>query len=280
MKEKFILISGSAGLSRQPEKLDLAIEFVQCFTSEVLRRGGGLVVLAGAEESTKDQLGIPHIFDWVVLREVNQYARTTTDSPRCYAKVVMSDAATESKIDDTNLLTLKELQQRNVIKIHHIRRKVFTGGEYRKAELDLADAMLAIGGGKGTYSIGTKMMAAGKPVLPLDLNLGAFQNDVDGAVTLNREMMSQPNRFFPNTHSNVINRLQTISLNREIGDAKTAAQAAAEMMSRELDASTKISLKSKIKHPFSSAWQAIKTLPLISAAIKITESIIKFIPWL
>lgn len=182
MKEKFILISGSAGISLQPEKLALAIEFVQCFTSEVLRRGGGLVVLAGAEESTKDQLGIPHIFDWVVLREVNQYARTTTDSPRCYAKVIMSDAAAESKIDATNLLTLKELQQRNVIEIHHIRREVFTGGEYRNAELGLADAMLAIGGGKGTYSIGTEMTAEGKPVLPLDLDLGASQDDGDGEI--------------------------------------------------------------------------------------------------
>lgn len=271
MKEKFILISGSAGLSCQPEKLALAIEFVQCFTSEVLRRGGGLVVLAGAEESTKDQLGIPHIFDWVVLREINQHARTTTDNPRYYAKVVMSDAAAESKIDATNLLTLKELQQRNVIEICHIRREVFTGGKYRKAELDLADAMLAIGGGKGTYSIGTEMTAAGKPVLPLDLDLGASQNDGDGAVTLNREMMSQPNRFFPNTHPNVINRLQTISLNRGIGDAKTAAQAAAEMMSRELDASTKISPKSKIRWLFAIISKSVKSIPLTSAAIKVFE---------
>ena len=271
MKENFILISGSAGFSCQPEKLSLAIEFVRCFTSEVLRRGGGLVVLAGAEKSTKDQLGIPHIFDWVVLREVNQYARTTTDNPRCYAKVVMSDAATESKIDATNLPILKELQQRNVIEICHIRREVFTGGEYRKAELDLADAMLAIGGGKGTYSIGTKMTAAGKPVLPLDFDLGASQNDGDGAVTLNREMMSQPNRFFPNTHPNVINRLQTISLNRGIGDAKTAAQAAAEMMSRELDASTKISPKSKIRWLFAIISKSVKSIPLTSAAIKVFE---------
>jgi len=271
MKEKFILISGSAGLSCQPEKLALAIEFVQCFTSEVLRRGGGLVVLAGAEDATKDQLGIPHVFDWVVLREVNQHARTTTDNPRYYAKVVMSDAAAESKIDATNLLTLKELQQRDVIEICHIRREVFTGGEYRKAELDLADAMLAIGGGKGTYSIGTEMTAAGKPVLPLDLDLGASQNDGDGAVTLNREMMSQPNRFFPNTHPNVINRLQTISLNRGIGDAKTAAQAAAEMMSRELDASTKISPKSKIRWLFAIISKSVKSIPLTSAAIKVFE---------
>ena len=183
----------------------------------------------------------------------------------------MSDAATESKIDDTNLLTLKELQQRNVIENHHIRREVFTGGEYRKAELDLADAMLAIGGRKGTYSIGTKMTAAGKPVLPLDLDLGAYQDDGDGAVTLNREMISHPNRFFPNTHQNVINRLQTISLNRGIGDAKTAAQAAAEMMSRELGASSKISLKSKIRWAFAIIAKSVKSIPLTSAAIKVFE---------
>ena len=41
------------------------------------------------------------------------------------------------------------------------------------------------------------MTAAGKPVLPLDLDLGASQNDGDGAVTLNREMMSHPQPLFP-----------------------------------------------------------------------------------
>lgn len=273
MKGNFIHISGSAGISCQPEKLDLAIEFVQCFTGEVLRRGGGLVVLAGPEESAKDQRGMPRIFDWVILREVNQYAQTTTDNPRCYAKVIMSDAATESKIDYANLLTLKELQQRNVIKIHHIRREVFTGGKYRKAALDLADAMLAIGGGKGTCSIGTEMTSAGKPVLPLDLDIGAFQNDGDGAVALNREMKSCPSRFFPNTYQNVINRLQIISLNHGTSNAKMAAQAAAEMMFRELDASTRISLKSKIRWLYTIISRPVKSLHLVSAAIRIFEYI-------
>lgn len=76
MNGKFILISGSTGRECPAEKLNLAIEFVQCFTGEVLRRGGGLVALAGNEDATKDEHGTPRIFDWVVLREIEQYAQT------------------------------------------------------------------------------------------------------------------------------------------------------------------------------------------------------------
>ena len=46
MDGKFILISGSAAHQCPPDKLDTAIQFVESFTREVLRRGGGLVVLA------------------------------------------------------------------------------------------------------------------------------------------------------------------------------------------------------------------------------------------
>ena len=273
MKGKFILISGSAGRSCPPEKLNLAIEFVQCFTGEALRRGGGLVVLAGSEASTKDEHGTPRIFDWVVLREIERYAQTTTDNPRCYAKIVLSDAATQSKIDDVNLPILANLEQRKVVELHYIRREVFTGGEYRKVELDLADAILAIGGGKGTYSIAAEMMAAGKPVLPLDLEIGASQGDGDGAVALNREMMSQPSRFFPHTHQDVINRIQMLSLNRGVSDVKTVAQTAAEMMAKELGTAKKGSRKPQIRRFFAIVLSGLKSLPLASAAIKILEFI-------
>ena len=77
----------------------------------------------------------------------------------------MSDEAPESKIEDANLRLLKNLEQRNVIELYPIRREVFTGGEYRKVMVEQADAMIAIGGGKGTYSAGRGMAALGKPVL-------------------------------------------------------------------------------------------------------------------
>ena len=46
MRGKFILIYGSASRSCPLDKLDAAIDLVRCFVTEVLRRGGGVVVLA------------------------------------------------------------------------------------------------------------------------------------------------------------------------------------------------------------------------------------------
>ena len=54
MKGKFILISGSASNSCPESKLDRATDFVRCFVGEVLRREGGLVVLASDDSATLD----------------------------------------------------------------------------------------------------------------------------------------------------------------------------------------------------------------------------------
>ena len=121
MDGKYILISGSAGPSCPAGRLDQAIRFLESFAEEVLRRGDGVVVLAGAEESTTDEQGVPHVFDWVVLRRVAHYAETTTESSRIYARIVKSDEAPETKIDDSNLRLLRSLEQRKVVERCHIR---------------------------------------------------------------------------------------------------------------------------------------------------------------
>ena len=280
MDGKFVLISGSASRTCPYDRLEVAIRFVERFTEEVLRRGGGIVVLAGAEESAKNEQATPLIFDWVALRAVERFAQSTAASTRPYARVVMSDQAPESKIDDANLELLRNLEQRNVVERTHIRREVYTGGEYRTVMTDLADAMVALGGGKGTYSAGTVMTKLGKPVLPLDLDVGAITEDGDGAVALNREMMSDTAWFFPNTHAEVKNRMGLLSLNRGLEEPETAALAAAEMVSEELRANQPEPDKSiRSKNPFHRVERGLKELPLAAAAIKIIEFLRSLIPF-
>ena len=48
MNDRFILVTGSASRPCNENKLDIAVQFVRRFTEEVLRRRGGLVILAGA----------------------------------------------------------------------------------------------------------------------------------------------------------------------------------------------------------------------------------------
>ena len=279
MNGKFILLSGSAGLSCPADKLDIAFEFVESFTGEVLRRGGGLVVFAGNEESTKDERGAPHVFDWLALREVEAYAETTTEAPRPYARVVMSDAAPESKIDTDNLRLLRNLEQRNVVELFPIRRELFTGGEYRKVMIEQADAMVAIGGGKGTYSAGVEMMALGKPVLPLDLQLGSIVQDGDGAVALYRGMVSELSRFFPDTHQELGNRIGLLSLEQGINDAGMVARVSAEILAKEFSAVSSSDQPMHIWQRLATAWGALKTLPILAAAIKILEWVRGLLPF-
>ena len=271
MNGKFIMLSGSASLSCPTDKLDTGYQFVRSFTGEVLRRGGGLVVLAGDEESTKDEHGAPHVFDWLVLREVENYAESTTEVPRPYARVVMSDEAPESKIDAHNLRLLRNLEQRNVLELCPIRREVFTGGEYRKVMTERADAMIAIGGGKGTYSACAEMIASCKPVVPLDLQLGSTVDDGDGAVALYREMVSNPGRFLPSTYQDLKNRFGLLSLEHEINAPEVVAKVLAEMLAKELDAIPPTEQSTNGKRRLTAAWQAVKALPMIAAAIKVFE---------
>ena len=276
----FVLISGSAGLSCPADKLDVACQFVRRFTGEVLRLGGGIVVMAGDETSVKDEHGVPHVFDWVALREVERYAASTTESSRPYARVIMSDNARESKIDRAGLRLLKNLGQRNAAEFCQIRRDVFTGGEYRRVMIEQSNAMLAVGGGKGTYTAATKMTALGKPVLPLDLQLGSTADDGEGAVALNREMATETDRFFPNTHRDVMNRAGLLSLDRGINDAGTVAQVSAEMLARELEASPPPEQSADTKGRLVALWRAGKELSVVVYAIKVIEWVKGLLPFI
>ena len=234
MRDRFILIYGSASYSCPETKLDRAIEFVKGFVSETLKRGGGLVVLGVDEASTEDPSGKPHTFDWIVLREVQRFVESTSEAPRICARIVMSDQAIETKFDDKNLTVLSKLEQRGVLEVERIRREEYTGGRYRQIQLEVSDAMLAIGGGKGTYICGTDMLEVGKPVLPMDLRLGSSSEDGEGAVLLHREFTENPGRFFRSAHAEIADKIETLSLEREIHQVSDIAQRATELLSLEL----------------------------------------------
>ena len=261
MKDKFILISRSASESCPEAKLDRAIEFVERLVGEILRRGGGLVILASDDSATLDSRGIPRVFAWVALRELQRYVETTASGPKISARVVMPDHAVGSKLSDENLHTLAGLQQLGVVEVERIRREEYTGGRYRELQVELADAMVAVGGGKGTYICGTEMLAAGKPVLPIDLNIGAFSEDGDGALLLHRELMDYPARFFPGIHEPVTDRLDTLTLEREIHQVSAVAQRAAEFLDSELPlekfAPEEPAPRSGIRRIFSHAHNAV-----------------------
>ena len=134
-----------------------------------------------------------------------------------------------------------------------------------------ADAMVAIGGGKGTYSAGVAMMELGKPVLPMDLPLGSISDDGDGGVDLYREMLSQPERFLPRTYSDVTSRLEMFSLNRRINDTAIVARSAVELLDRELGTGPSVNWIGRAGRRLVGAWRFVKSFPIVAAGIKVFE---------
>ena len=123
------------------------------------------------------------------------------------------------------------------------------------------------------------MIAEGKTVLPLDLQLGSFVQDGDGSVALHREMISAPERFFPNTHQEMRNRIGLLSLDRGINDAGSVARVSAEMLARELSTNLPSDQPKHIRQRMATVWHAAKALPVLAAAVKILEWVRGFLPF-
>ena len=236
MKRKSILIAGSASWGCSDDKLDIANMFVRSFTREVLSREGRIVVLGAGDDATNEKGGATRIFDWVALREVESYASSTTKPQNRLAIIVMSDDARAKKLSRENLKVLRNLEQRRAVSVNYLRREQFTGGAYRAEQMNRADAMLAIGGGKGTYALGREMTDQGKPVLALDLQIGSLSNDGDGALALHKETMDSPDHFFPFTHQEMVGKLGLVSLESGINNVEQVARVAAELIEAELSA--------------------------------------------
>lgn len=165
MEGKYILDYGSASLSCPQDRLDRAVEFVRHFTTQILRQGRGLVVLAGDEHDQGIRRESSY-FHWIVLRKVWHHAESTMEPCRTHARVVISDAARESKNELENREILSVLQQREVLELKRTPREEFTGGESRAVQTEWSDGMVALGGGKGTYTCGKDMVDLYKPTFP------------------------------------------------------------------------------------------------------------------
>ena len=74
MAPRFILIVGSADKCCDSTKLATATKFVRAVTAEILHSGNSVAVLATRESvRVEDGKPVPLVFDWVVLRAVEEY---------------------------------------------------------------------------------------------------------------------------------------------------------------------------------------------------------------
>ena len=239
MKAGYILIAGSASEGCDGEQLSRALQFVRDATTAILNTGNSVSVLA-TDEPTRMENGVevPIAFDWEVLRTVERYV---LDQPGGKAGRAMVRAATSTdsetkRFSAPNLQLVRRLQDMGALEFHYIPEAVYSGGDYRDCLVSISDGMIAVGGIRGTYITGRKMIAAGKPVMPMDIRIGASREDGEGALKLLAEMKSDPKLFLPRRHEIVKTRLSTLSLEGARPPVRRIANEVADILDAEMEA--------------------------------------------
>lgn len=230
LRNKPLLIAGSAARDVAPDKLDRAHEFIRALVTCILDAGGGLVVFAGDEPLTSD--GRALIFDWTILRALDSASRTSVTR----TVVVTSEKARSRKMSDEQRHLLTRLSAGSAIEMISIPNDVHTGGNIGDEQVERAAGMIALGGGKGVADRARKMQKAGRPVLPFDLSLGALSNDGDGACGLHRQFIEDPMSFFGATGTSLASTLFGLSLETPVLALEQLARRAVTMIASELDA--------------------------------------------
>ena len=85
-------------------------------------------------------------------------------------------------------------------------------------------------------------------------------------------MLTNPDRFLPNTHSAIQNRTALISLSRGTVEPEDAAQIVAEMLAEELGANQPEAVPSVAReNPLRRLGRLLKEIPVVVAVLRIIE---------
>jgi TIR- and PNP-associating SLOG family len=173
-------LSGSAGRESDGDLLRAAHRFVCSVCNEVLGRGGGLVLGAGAEPV--GTAGEPCVFDWTALEAVAEAPDPAPEWPSLRPErfvVVASQRALE-KIPVSRGAVWDRCLARSDFNLELAPPGWRMAGIIRERQVLRGDVLLALGGGAGVEHLAELYRDEGKPVVPIYADLGASNDDGNG----------------------------------------------------------------------------------------------------
>ncbi|MBX6685904.1 purine phosphorylase [Pseudomonas aeruginosa] len=224
------LIAGSISKLTDRTQVERAHQLVRGLTKATLAEQASLVVYLSSEP--KNEQGDPMVFDWTVAREVEQLSSVMNVKGRLH--IVTSQRSLYGKMDDESRQLVSRLVDQDIAQIEYVDDDVVTGGNIRDAQLDLATAMIAIGGGKGVIDRAQRALKLGFPVFPFDIEVGAFCEDGPGALQLHRQFTQNPTAYFPHTGENVRRKLLGLSAQHASTELQALADKAIQLFAQEL----------------------------------------------
>jgi hypothetical protein len=205
-----VQIVGSASPKTDPTLIGYAHQVVRNLVKGVMAAGGGIVVGIGREPrpdgSGPDAPSL--VFDWTALETAVECLKS--GFPAWPAEsglpiVVASSEKAVTEIPDNRRPLYEELLRSGLLHVESIMAGSRAAAFLRQRQAIFGDALVILGGGTGAEHSADLYLSRRKPVVPLDLALGASRDDgTGGALRLAKEARAEPARFFrfSPTHAN------------------------------------------------------------------------------
>ena len=196
-----IHIVGSADLESEETMLTYVHSLVSKLTEALVLEGASFIIPFGKEPFLKDHEGGPSIiFDWTVAEAVHRMlkeGRAQASGPNGRLVTTLATTKTDSHIPAVRRLIYDELRSGNAVNME-FHEPGWSAGAFRRQRLaQLGDVLIGISGGEGVEHLAIEYSSKGKPVIPLDIQLGSSQKDGSGgAARLFQRALAQSANFF------------------------------------------------------------------------------------
>jgi hypothetical protein len=197
-----VQIAGSASAKTDPSLVGYAHQVVSSLVKAIMTAGGGIVVGIGKEPrpdgASPDAPSL--LFDWTALEIAAECLKL--EFPAWPAEsglpiVVASSEKAVTEIPDNRRPLYEELLASGLLHVESIMAGSRAAAFLRQRQAIFGDALVILGGGTGVEHSADLYLSRRKPVVPLDLPLGASRDDgTGGAMRLAKEARAEPTRFF------------------------------------------------------------------------------------
>ena len=197
-----VQIAGSASGKTDPSLIGYAHQVVSNLVKGIMAAGGGIVVGIGreprADGAAPDAPSL--LFDWTALEtaaECLKHGFPVWPAESGLPIVVASSEKAVSEIPANRRFLYEELLRSGLLHIESIMPGSRAAAFLRQRQALFGDVLVILGGGTGVEHSADIYLSHRKPVVPLDLALGASRADgTGGAEKLAKEARAEPARFF------------------------------------------------------------------------------------
>jgi hypothetical protein len=227
-----IQIAGSADRAMPAPLLRYAHDLVAELVRVLAAEGATFVLGVGREPRAYDDPSAPPIvYYWTALNAIQECLECGTaraSSPQGRLVVTITTSKTEDQIPDLRRPLWEALRGVGTIELEFIEPGWSAGAVRRVRQAQRGDILIVLGGGEGVEHLAQEYAVHGKPVIPLDCQIGSSSADGSGGATLlAQKALAHPGAFMrvadPNAAADLLAKLTTRQGERPPAEVAQAA---------------------------------------------------------